>query len=258
MELAERLTLLGSRDTAALFVAVFDIADGSTLRATVSSFDADWVALAPAETRGGAVLVPFAATVAVGTSSAHLEHTARPARLCSPITDRPTLVSSCATSFADGRASSCTSPPGRALAGTIDGAGMGHLHLALHEAMSPQPADTVAGYRIVPFAVVACIHADKALSPLTPWTADGAVPQSVVATAQVRVSDIPDAPELGEGGRLRLLQAGTIPVRALNARVADAFARERSGTIQPAQLDAYPTGATLGTTFGAGTAPSTR
>nr|MDQ2698473.1 hypothetical protein [Actinomycetota bacterium] len=91
VQLVERLTLLAVRDSGPAAVASFDLADGATLRATVSGVGADWVALAPAEGTGGAVLVPFPAMFAIGMPHADLLRTARPAPARSPMADRLTF-----------------------------------------------------------------------------------------------------------------------------------------------------------------------
>jgi hypothetical protein len=164
VQLAERLALLGTRDTAAPPVAAFDLADGSLLRATVSGVGADWVALAPAEGPSGAVIVPFAAIVAVGMPHADLLRSARPAPPRSPLADRLTFGFVLRDLVRRRAGVAVQLASGRTLTGTIDRAGADHLDLALHEPGAPRRAGAVAGYRIVPFAAVAWVRADVAPS----------------------------------------------------------------------------------------------
>ena len=156
--LAERLTLLAA-DAAAAYG--FDLVDGTTLRAAVTGVGAGWAALRPAE-GGGAVIVPFASILAIGTPHADLLRSARPGPTRSPLADRLTFgfVLRDLVRRRAGVAVHLTS--GRVLTGTIDRAGADHLDLALHEPGAPRRADEVSGYRLIPFAAVAWIRADTA------------------------------------------------------------------------------------------------
>ncbi|WP_203580542.1 hypothetical protein [Microbacterium hibisci] len=161
VQLAERLTLLGGRDPAPV-AASFDLSDGTTLRAAVTGVGADWVALAPAEGPAGAVIVPFAALVAIGMPHADLLRTARPAPPRSPLADRLTFGFVLRDLVRRRAGVAVHLSSGRGLTGTIDRAGADHLDLALHEPGAARRADAVAGYRLVPFAAIAWIRADEA------------------------------------------------------------------------------------------------
>lgn len=162
VQLAERLAQLAVRDSGAPPVATFDLADGVTLRATVTGVGADWVALAPSEGGGGAVVAPFAAIVAVGMPHADLLRTARPAPARSALADRLTFGFVLRDLVRRRAGVAVHLVSGRVLTGTIDRAGADHLDLALHEPGAPRRADAVSGYRLVPFAAVAWIRADEA------------------------------------------------------------------------------------------------
>lgn len=161
VQLVERLTLLVARDGAPA-AASFDLSDGTTLRAHVTGVGADWAALAPAEGRPGAVIVPFASLVAIGMPHADLLRSARPAPPRSALADRLTF-GFVLRDFVRRRAGVAVHlSAGRVLTGTIDRAGADHLDLALHEPGAPRRADAVTGYRIVPFASIAWLRADAA------------------------------------------------------------------------------------------------
>lgn len=160
VQLVERLTLLAVRDSGPAVVASFDLADGATLRASVTGVGADWVALAPSE-GGGAVVVPFSSIAAIGMPHADLLRTARPAPARSPLTDRLTFGFVLRDLVRRRAGVVVHLVSGRVLTGTIDRAGADHLDLALHEPGAPRRADAVSGYRLVPFAAVAWIRADE-------------------------------------------------------------------------------------------------
>ncbi|MEV4687687.1 hypothetical protein [Microbacterium sp. LWH3-1.2] len=162
VQLSERLTLLGARDGVAPTVASFDLADGATLRASVTGVGADWVALAPADGPGGAVIVPFAAIGAVGMPHADLLRTARPAPPRSPLADRLTLGFVLRDLVRRRAGVAVHLVSGRVLTGTIDRAGADHLDLAVHDPGAPRRADAVSGYRLVPFTAIGWIRADAA------------------------------------------------------------------------------------------------
>jgi hypothetical protein len=160
VRLAERLTLLGTRDTASPPTAAFELIDGTTLRASVSGAGADWVALA--EERGGAVIAPFHAILAVAATHTDLLRTARPLPPRSPLSDRLTFGFVLRDLVRRRAGVAVHLASGRSLTGTIDRAGADHLDLALHEPGAPRRSGAVVGYRIVPFAAVAWIRADDA------------------------------------------------------------------------------------------------
>ena len=162
VQLSERLSLLSARDAAAPAVASFDLADGATVRASVTGVGADWVALALAEGRGGAVVVPFSSISAIGMPHADLLRTARPAPPRSPLADRLTFGFVLRDLVRRRAGVAVHLVSGRVLTGTIDRAGADHLDLALHEPGAPRRTDAVAGYRLVPFSAVAWIRADEA------------------------------------------------------------------------------------------------
>jgi hypothetical protein len=162
VQLAERLTQLAVRDPGAPVVATFDLADGMTLRATVTGVGADWVALAPSEGGGGAVVAPFGSILAVGMPHADLLRTARPAPARSALADRLTFGFVLRDLVRRRAGVAVHLVSGRVLTGTIDRAGADHLDLALHEPGAPRRADAVSGYRLVPFGAIAWIRADEA------------------------------------------------------------------------------------------------
>ncbi|MBW9110105.1 hypothetical protein [Microbacterium ureisolvens] len=166
VQLSERLTLLAARDGAAPTVASFDLADGATLRASVTGVGADWVALALADGPGGAVVVPFGAIGAIGMPHADLLRTARPAPPRSPLADRLTLGFVLRDLVRRRAGVAVHLVSGRVLTGTIDRAGADHLDLAVHDQGAPRRADAVSGYRLVPYTAIAWVRADEA--PVVP------------------------------------------------------------------------------------------
>ncbi|WP_019182244.1 hypothetical protein [Microbacterium yannicii] len=162
---AERLTLLSMRD-APPEDAVFDLADGTMLRAVVTGVGADWTALAPTEGRSSAILVPFAAIVSVGMPHATLLRTARPAPARPSLAERMTFGFVLRDLVRRRAGVAVHLLSGRAVTGTIDRAGVDHFDLALHDPGAPRRAGAVTGYRLVPFSAVAWIRADE--SPAMP------------------------------------------------------------------------------------------
>lgn len=161
VQLSERLTLLAARDATAIAVASFDLADGTTLRGSVTGVGADWVALAPADGASGALVVPLRSLMAIGMPHADLLRTARPAPSRSPLADRLTLGFVLRDLVRRRAGVAVHLIGGRVLTGTIDRAGADHLDIALHEPGAPRRTDAVAGYRLVPFAAIAWIRADE-------------------------------------------------------------------------------------------------
>jgi hypothetical protein len=162
VQLSERLTLLAAREGVAPTVASFDLADGATLRASVTGVGADWVALAVADGPGGAVIVPFASIGTIGMPHADLLRTARPAPPRSPLADRLTFGFVLRDLVRRRAGVAVHLVSGRVLTGTIDRAGADHLDLAVHDQGAPRRADAVSGYRLVPLAAIAWIRADEA------------------------------------------------------------------------------------------------
>jgi hypothetical protein len=162
VQLSERLTLLAAREGVAPTVASFDLADGATLRASVTGVGADWVALAVADGPGGAVIVPFASIGTIGMPHADLLRTARPAPPRSPLADRLTFGFVLRDLVRRRAGVAVHLVSGRVLTGTIDRAGADHLDLAVHDRGAPRRADAVSGYRLVPLAAIAWIRADEA------------------------------------------------------------------------------------------------
>jgi hypothetical protein len=157
--LHERLGQLTGRDAAAPELAI-ELADGTTLRASVSGVGADWVALRPAGVRSGAVVAPFSAIVAIGMPHHDLLRSARPAPPRSALVDRMTFGFALRDLVRRRAGVAVHLTSGRALTGTIDRAGADHLDLAMHDPGAPRRADAIAGHRIVPFASVAWIRVD--------------------------------------------------------------------------------------------------
>ncbi|WP_349426826.1 hypothetical protein [Microbacterium sp. LWS13-1.2] len=162
VQLTERLTLLTARDPGVPVVASFDLADGTSVRASVTGVGADWVSLALAEGPVGAVIVPFAAISSIGMPHADLLRTARPAPPRSPLADRLTFGFVLRDLVRRRAGVALHLVSGRVLTGTIDRAGADHLDLALHEPGAPRRTDAVAGYRLVPFVAIAWLRADEA------------------------------------------------------------------------------------------------
>lgn len=163
--LVERLTLLASRD-AAPAIASFDLADGTTVRATVTGVGADWAALAPAEGRPGAIVLPLAAILGIGMPHADLLRTARPAPTRSSLAERLTFGFALRELVRRRAGVALHLVSGRVATGTIDRAGADHLDLALHDPGEPRRAGGVSGHRIVPFAAIAWLHVDEAPSTM--------------------------------------------------------------------------------------------
>ncbi|MCP2637471.1 hypothetical protein K0817_012985 [Microbacterium sp. HD4P20] len=158
--LVERLTLLAVGD-ASRAGALFEFADGTTLRAVVTGVGADWAALVPEQGRTGAVIAPLWAIVAIGMPHADLLRTARPAPSRTALAERLTFGFVLRDLVRRRAGVAVHLSSGRALTGTIDRAGVDHFDLALHDPGAARRAEAVSGYRIVPFSAVAWIRADE-------------------------------------------------------------------------------------------------
>jgi hypothetical protein len=165
--LRDRLSRLNSHEPVP---ASFDLSDGSVLRATVTGVGADCLALLPLEGRPAPVVAPLASLTGVSVPPRDLLHTALPESALPP-TRRP-LAERLTFGFVlrdlarrrVGVALHLVS--GRALAGTIDRAGADHLDLAIHDPGAARRADSVTGYRVVPFAAVSWVRIDGSSSVL--------------------------------------------------------------------------------------------
>lgn len=158
--LADRLRALAARDGGE--PVTFELIGGTALRAAVTGVGADWLALAPAEGRPGAVIVPFASLAGIGMPHAELLRTARPSSAPTALAERMTLGFVLRDLVRRRAGVTLHLTSGRVLTGTIDRAGADHLDVALHETGTPRRAEAVGGYRIVPFAALAWIRADEA------------------------------------------------------------------------------------------------
>ncbi|MFT4228862.1 MAG: hypothetical protein QM602_01070 [Microbacterium sp.] len=144
------------------------LADDTVVVGRVAGVGADWVAMDAGSARAGALVVPLAAIRSVGVPHAELLRSARP-----PASDdRPALADRMTLGFVLRDAARRRLPVrvqvigGRMLSGTIDRAGVDHLDLALHEPGAARRADEVTGYRMVPFAAIACVRLDAAAEPV--------------------------------------------------------------------------------------------
>lgn len=161
VSLHARLSQLAGRDGAAPVIS-FDLADGSTLRGTVTGVGADCVAILPAEGRPGAVVVPFAAISGIGMPHHDLLRSARPSPARSALSERLTFGYVLRDLVRRRAGVAVHLRSGRALHGTIDRAGADHLDIALHDPGAPRRADAVTGHRIVPYAAVAWVRVEGA------------------------------------------------------------------------------------------------
>lgn len=157
VSLRERLTALAG-DSAASEASV-ELCDGAVVRGTVSGVGTDWVALALAGSRGGA-LVPLGAVAWVGMPETDMLRSARPLAARATLSDRITFGFVVRDLSRRRSGIEVHLAGGRALTGTVDRAGVDHLDLALHEAGAPRRADAVTGHRIVPFAAIAWVRVD--------------------------------------------------------------------------------------------------
>lgn len=144
---------------------VIELAGESRLTARVQFVGEDWCAVAGADRR--VVLVPVAAIVSIGMPAAEL---ARTVAVAPPRGAR--LVERMPMGFVLRDLARRRIPvtvqlrAGRALAGTIDRAGVDHLDLALHDPGVPRREAAVRGVRMVPFEAVAWVRLDAG-DPLT-------------------------------------------------------------------------------------------
>ena len=136
----------------------FEMRDGSILVAEVSGLGADWAALAPTQTRGGAVIAPLGGIISIGMPQSDLLRSARPVASRSSLSERMTLGFALRDLVRRRVPVTIHLASGRTLAGTIDRAGIDHLDLALHDPGAPRRADAVTGHRIVPFEAVAWVR----------------------------------------------------------------------------------------------------
>ncbi len=158
LSLRERLrSLVGNEPSVSV-----DLVDGTVVTGTVSAVGADWFAVATDTRRGGALLMPFAGTAAVGVPQADLLCSARPVDAPARLADRMTL------GFVLRDLSRRRIPVtlglvgGRLLSGTIDRAGADHVDLALHDRDAPRRAATVGGHRLVPTDALVWLRLDSA------------------------------------------------------------------------------------------------
>ncbi|MCR2801671.1 hypothetical protein QNO21_03200 [Microbacterium sp. zg-Y818] len=157
LSLRERLRALVGTEPA---VSV-DLVDGTVATGTVSAVGADWFAMTTHTRRGGALLVPFAGTAAIGVPHADLLRSARPVTSAARLADRMTLgfvlrdLSRRRIPITAGLAG------GRLLSGTIDRAGADHVDLALHDLDAPRRAAAVGGHRLVPTDAVLWVRLDS-------------------------------------------------------------------------------------------------
>lgn len=144
-------------------VLTIDLAGGATLSARVTALGADWIALASAESRAGAVLCPLSGIVSMVVPHADLLRCARPGDARSGLADRMTLGFVLRDLVRRRTPVMLHLTTGRSLHGTIDRAGADHLDLALHEPGSPRRAEAVSGHRIVPFSAVSWVRLEGPL-----------------------------------------------------------------------------------------------
>ena len=143
----------------------FEFADGTVIPAEVTGVGADWIALEPAESRGGAVLAPLSAVACVGMPHPDLLRSARPAPARSVMADRMTLGFVLRDLVRRRVGVALHLRSGRSLTGTIDRAGADHLDLALHDPGAPRRAGEVTGHRLVSFDALAWIRLDGTTTP---------------------------------------------------------------------------------------------
>jgi len=161
LSLAQRLRALTASEAGTVAV---DLVDGSAVPGRVTGVGADWLALALAETRAGAAIVPLEAVAGIGMASADLLRTARadpvpPVRLSERMTlgfVLRDLARRRVPVTVHGRS-------GRAAAGTIDRALADHLDLALHDPGQPRRAPAVTAFRLIPFSAIAWIRLESAV-----------------------------------------------------------------------------------------------
>ncbi|MCR2793792.1 hypothetical protein NQ156_12020 [Microbacterium sp. zg.Y625] len=158
LSLRERLrVLVGTEPTVSV-----DLVDGTVATGTVSAVGADWFAVTADTRRGGALLLPFAGTAAIGIPQADLLRSARPVAAPARLADRMTLgfvlrdLSRRRIPVTVGVAG------GRLLSGTIDRAGADHVDLALHDRDAPRRAAAVGGHRLVPTDALVWLRLDSA------------------------------------------------------------------------------------------------
>lgn len=141
----------------------FELTDGTVLAAEVSAAGADWVGLAPTDSRAGAVVAPLSAITGIGMPHADLLHSARPAASRSPLTERLTF-GFVLRDLVRRRVTVTVHQVGaRVLSGTIDRAGVDHFDLAVHDPGEPRRTQAVTAHRIVPFPAVAWIRLHSAV-----------------------------------------------------------------------------------------------
>ena len=139
LSLRERLrALVGTEPTVSV-----DLVDGTVATGTVSAVGADWFAVIADTRRGGALLLPFAGTAAIGVPQADLLRSARPVAAPARLADRMTLgfvlrdLSRRRIPVTVGLAG------GRLLSGTIDRAGADPeaVIAQMHKRLSPDILD---------------------------------------------------------------------------------------------------------------------
>lgn len=132
------------------------------LRGLVQEVGADWLALRSSEPRR-LMIIPLAAVVGVGLAQdgvlESLEAVARQASLRERMSLGFVLRDLARRRVPVALLTSC----GDDLHGTIDRAGADHLDLALHPRGESRRPQAVTGFRLVPFASLACVQIDPSV-----------------------------------------------------------------------------------------------
>ncbi len=137
-----------------------DIAGSGALAGTVTRVGADWLAVLSSARRPTVALVPLPAVQAVGLAADAVLSSVREAAPGTASTQRMGFGFVLRDVVRRRIPSTVQLVDGRILAGTIDRAGADHLDVALHEPGLPRRADSITGFRLVPFAAVAAVRLD--------------------------------------------------------------------------------------------------
>lgn len=140
------------------------LADDTSLTGHIADVGADWTALATAEGRT-LVLLPEHAVVAWGMPHGALLATTSAEENLPAVRSRMTF-GFVLRNLARRRARVIVrTRDSKLLAGTIDRAGADHLDLALHDPSEPRRAQSVRGFRLIPFSGVLSIAAAASAFP---------------------------------------------------------------------------------------------
>jgi len=157
LELRDRLAAMASSGAS----VALTLRDSTTLNGRIRGVGGDWVALEQS-TVPVLVIVPTAAVLAWGVDHPTLLSSGMPSEGLSTLRERMTLGFILRDLARRRVGVTLRVSASQILTGTIDRAGADHLDLALHDLDQPRRSSAVRGFRVVPFAAVISVVAERA------------------------------------------------------------------------------------------------